>query len=171
MYRLPGTAFEPLDQSKQLSTDSDFTGFNMFNGDFILADTGALEKVAGVEKVKRDVKKLLNSDRVTQANALECVVDVERYNPNYGTFLRDHSRFDGLGSAEILTTINAMVESALTYYVNLQKQQTNVRIDELVDHFDYVTAYDPYRPQVVVCRISVVMASGQTFQLTSPLEV
>jgi hypothetical protein len=136
-------------------------GFSFSNGDFVFNPSGYFEKVTGAEKVRRDMFKRLASDKEFDTNK----TNYYRYNPNYGTKLNNKKIFANLSRANVLPTINSLINEALQDAVASQKIQTNMSPDELINYVDFFTIYDSNNPALAKCTITVSLLTGQTLNL------
>ena len=133
--------------------------FAFKNGDFIYNAAGFFNKVSGTEKVARDINKLLCTNQYSEGNA----TSYYRYNPGYGVRLNNKNLFKGLGEADIINRVNELLKEALEYFVNIQKNQTNIPIEELVQYFDYYSYYDTKNKNIVRVKITITMMGGASF--------
>ena len=136
-------------------------GFAFSNGDFIYNPSGFFEKVTSQSKVRRDVFKRLVTDKEFDTNG----TIYERYNPDYGTSLNNKKVFSKLSRADIINTINSMVNIALQDEISSQKNQSNLPPDEVIDYVDFTTTFDQKNPAIAKCTITVKLLSGQSIAM------
>lgn len=136
-------------------------GFAFSNGDFVYNPSGFFEKVTGTQKIRRDIYKRLVTDKQFDSNQ----TTYERYNPDYGTSLNNKKVFAQLSRADILNTINSMVNAALQDQVANQKNQVNLPADEVIDYVDFITVYDSKKQDLAKCSITVKLVTGQVIDL------
>lgn len=132
--------------------------FDFKNGDFVSTRSGTFSKISGIAKVARDIDKLLATDSEFAGSS----TGYYRYNPNYGTRLNNKAIFNGLSRVDTVAKVNEVVKEALEYFVALQKNQSNLPIDETVNYFDYYSAFDLKNKTIVRTKIQIYMANGST---------
>ena len=133
--------------------------FAFKNGDFIYNPAGFFNKVSGIEKVGRDITKLLCTNQLSEATNSPYY----RYNPKYGVRLNNKNLFKGLGEADIIAKVNELLKEALEYYVGIQKNQDNVPFDELVKYFDSYSYFDSKDRSLVRIKLTITMMDDSTF--------
>jgi hypothetical protein len=136
--------------------------FEFRNGDLVFAGNGSYSRVTGNDKVRRDITKLLSTDTEFVGNE----TTYDRYNSEYGIALNNKKVFAGLSRSEVIEKINAMFKSSLEHYVNIQKNQENLPLDEVVNYFDFFTYSDPVNKTLIRVKLTIYMMSGDSMEMS-----
>ena len=136
-------------------------GFEIKNGDLVLNESGYFQVVTSLDKIKRDLYKRLTTDKYWGNNG----ASFYRYNPDYGIVLNNQTIYDKVQGAELITVVNKAVQTALVDMVNVQKSDTTLPYDEIIDTFDYYSYFDVANPSVIKCKITVKLVNGSTLDL------
>lgn len=136
-------------------------GLKIIGGDFVIESGGALNFVTEGNKCIRDFGKMLTTD----TESIDNVTSYYRYNPNYGSYLRNLSRQTGLGRKAVLSIAQELVYTTIQNYLSQQEKRDNLSEGEIITDVSYDVYYDPSNPSVILIPITVTNGQGQVFDL------
>ena len=131
-------------------------GLKMISGDFIINNSGTLDIVTETDKAVRDFGKML----ITKKEYQENITTFTRYNPTYGTELDNRSKYSGLSRAAIRDVVVTLLNEAITNYIALQEQRTNLSVGEIVTSVNFDAFYDIEDKRNLVVPITFSSAGG-----------
>ena len=88
-------------------------GLKIINGDFVIDGSGALDYVSEGSKCLRDFGKML----VTDHEGMDNVTTYYRYNPLFGSQLRNLSKQTGLSKQSLLSFAKELVFTSIQNYL------------------------------------------------------
>ena len=136
-------------------------GLKIVNGDFSIDVSGALEYANEGEKCLRDFGKML----VTDNEGIDNITTYYRYNPSYGSQLKNLSRQTGLKRNSLLNFAKELVYISIRNYLDLQESRNNLSEGEVIVDIKYDVYYDPNNLSTILIPMSLTNGQGQIFNL------
>jgi hypothetical protein len=113
-------------------------GLKILNGDVVINNAGTLDIVEQNAKCSRDFGKMLITDKEYEGN----ITSYYRYNPSYGTELNNKRLYIGLSRAAMRDTIIILLNDAISAYMRIQENRTNLDLGEVIRYVNFEVYFD-----------------------------
>ena len=133
-------------------------GLNFINGDFVINPNGSVDIVSEQPKCARDFVKMMQTVPI-DANSNVTADNQYRYNPSYGNMLVSTPSFNGMHHAQILDTVNIILEGVFKNYLDLQDGRDNTSLGETLVSIDYTSYFKPLDKTALYFDISLRTAN------------